>query len=546
MKRLLLLILIGLLWGCGASLVEVVEDSIVSETEAVEEPIEIETANPVDSSEQSIRIAVVGERMPEGAYNQIMKAFNQELDWFSLLNADVLNNYETVYVFYDTQLERKLINAGFKWPEIKAYEVIRQRIESTDFVFINFTESNLQNRAVNSFLELKSLINDDVIQLIPPLVRDESSIESLAMYEICQVPHDPRVKNEKYEMIMGFPRPSLRLPNDRDIKAIVIFVDFPEHPSSKSIEELNSFFEELYVDFTNKYISSMSYGRVQHEFYYHDRIVRTTLRGGGPLEPWEDSVNRFMRIALPNADPHLDFSPYDYVIVHTDPDLPLSFARFAWMNIASAGRGFVTSEKTFYNVTAWSAINVQRPLSKWVGVHEIIHLYGLIDYYSNPDQVWSGDEWVGSFDTMSSAMGINNELLLWSRWFIGWVTPDDIECIDARRPITPTQHILNSTMGEDGVKGLIIRISQYELLLIERKDYNEYCQSCNGGLIVTSYSSSIPAMYGPLRIVRPEWSVDPNFEDAFIVKGDVIEVFGIRIEVLDEGVNETLIQISNS
>jgi M6 family metalloprotease-like protein len=526
MKRFALILLVGLLWGCSPSKMDYHDTPRVTDSERIDgySETEIESTTAKEPDGPTITYALVGEQMPEGAYGRIMNAFNRQLDWYSLLNVDVLSNYETVYIFYNAQLEQKLRSFGFDWPEIGPYEVISQIRDSTTFVFINFRETKLQNKALDRFLKSRFSFDHEVTQLIPKLSRDASSIDLLASYEICQVPHDPQVKNEKYEMIMGFPRPPLRLPNDRDIKAIVIFVDFPEHPSTKSIDELNSFFEELYVGFTNEYIDSMSYGRVQHEFHFHDRVVRTNLRGGGPLEPWEDSVNRFMRIALQNADPQIDFSPYDYVIVHTDPNLPLSFARFGWMNIASQNRGFVTAEKTFHNVIALSAITIQSEGNKWIGAHEVMHMYGLIDYYSYPNEVWRGDEWVGSFDLMSRAMGRNNELLLWSRWFIGWVTANDIECIDARTPIIPTQHILNSTMGADGVKGLIVRISEYELLLIERKDYNDYCQSCKGGLLVTSYSSSTPAMYGPLRIVRPQWSVDPDFEDAFLNIGDVMEV----------------------
>ena len=538
MKKVLLLVMIVFLAACEQAAVEevVIEVNEVTEESSVSEEVAF----------GSQRIAVIGERMPANAYRRIMDAFNNELDWYTYLNIDVLDNYQTVYVFYDASVERRLVDAGYRWPQIKPYELVRQTINATEFVFINFTESESQSVAVDAFIELRSEIEDQVIPLIQPLTKSENSTNGLASPDICRVPHDNRLRNDYYEVNMGFPRSSNRLPHDRNINAIVIFVEFPEYRASRSIEELNEFFEDRYVKMTNDFIGAMSYGLVQHEFYYHDEIIMTELpRTSGPLAVGEDYVSEFVRYTLTLADPRIDFTPYDYVIIHVDPTLPLSVANFAWANTPRPEQGYVTEEKTFLNVNAWSAEMV-RPNHEWVGVHEIIHLYGLVDYYSRPENVWRGHEWVGNFDLMSNATAPNIELLLWSRWFIGWVTPDDVDCIDGRTTIEPSEHILNSTMGLDGTKGVIIRISEFEVILIERKDNNEYCRTCDGGLIVSRYNASISSMYGPLRIVRPDGSVDRDFEDAFIRKGDFIEVAGIRIDVLEEGNKETLIQISTT
>jgi M6 family metalloprotease-like protein len=375
----------------------------------------------------------------------------------------------------------------------------------------------------------------------PPVIPIQEGI-----YEICQVPHDNRLRNDYWEMIMGFPRPPRRLPHDRNIKAKIIFVEFPNYPATQTIEELNEFFENRYVQLTNDYIGAMSYGRVQHEFYYHDQIILTELpRRSGPLPIGEDYVSEFVRNTLSIVDEQIDFSPYDYVIFHTDPSLPLNVANFAWANMARENRGYITETNVFYNMNAWSGETV-RPGHEWVGVHEIMHLYGLPDYYSRPENVWRGDEWVGNFDIMSNALGANKELLLWSRWYIGWVTPNDIDCLDARGGLETTEHVLSPTMGDEGTKGVIIRVSQFELILIERKDANPYCMDCRGGLIVTTYSSSIPAVYGQLKIVRPEGSTHPNFIDAFLTQGDAMNVSGVRIEVLEQTPSHSIIRISNS
>ena len=140
-----------------------------------------------------------------------------------------------------------------------------------------------------------------------------------ASYDVCQVPHDNRLRNDYYEMVMGFPRPDGRLPNDRNIKAIVIFVEFPDYPASRSIDQLNSFFEDRYVAMTNKYIGAMSYGRVQHEFFYHDQIIMTEPpRSSGPLPLGEDYTSEFVRNTLPIADEQIDCFTHRSLPPHVD------------------------------------------------------------------------------------------------------------------------------------------------------------------------------------------------------------------------------------
>jgi hypothetical protein len=51
-------------------------------------------------------------------------------------------------------------------------------------------------------------------------------------------------------------------------------------------------------------------------------------------------------------------------------------------------------------------------------------------------------------------------------------------------------------------------------------------------------------MHGPLRIIRPIGSTDASYQDAFIYKGDFIDIAGLRIDVLEYTSKETIIQLS--
>ena len=554
MKRLIMILIIVLLAGCDNSVNELVdenietsEDQVVSYTSTENELIEIEEQQENDAKTDAhveteeivtkYKSAVIVGAMPSNAYNEILNLFNDEVDWFTGFDIDALKDYESLYFFYDDVLEPKLVSAGFVWPQLEPYEMIKVIEGDQEYVFVNFKEADLRRIAVTNFVTQYENIGTETLLLVEQIEISPEKV-STDLADACLVPHDNRLRNDYYEMVMGFPRPPRRLPNDRDITALVLFVEFENYPASRPVEDLNKFFNDRYVKITNDYLLAMSYGRVQHSFYYYEETIKMPTLSEPIFDP-----ESFVRDALRKADLNVDFTDYDYVVFHVDPTLPLDVASFAWVSTPREGDGFVTDEKTFYGMTAWSGETV-RPNLEWVGVHEIMHLYGLVDYYSRPENVWRGDEWVGSFDMMSRAMGNNKELLLWSRYYIGWVTPEEVSCIDARESIENIELIINSTMNDEGIKGAIIRLSQFELILIERKDSNEYCKSCRGGLIVTKYDASIPAMYGPLRIVRPEGSVDPDYEDAFLYQGDSVETGDLIISVIQEGRNETLISIS--
>jgi M6 family metalloprotease-like protein len=562
LKKLFIFFIVFLIAGCESNIEgpqnnqPILEDALPEVTQPVNEKPEEETVTEtvIEEITTPVRIAIMGRNMPSGSFLKFQNELESKVDWYSLPDNNKILDYETVYYFF-TELDIPGLNElGFELPELKPYQMFQQLIDETNIIWVNFSLKEKSTEAINQFFLEYQDLDDEIITLVETELPELPESTTLSASSICEVPHDTRLRNDYWEMIMGFPRPVRRLPKDRNATALVLFVDFPNYPATRSIDSLNQFFENRYVKMTNDYIRTMSYGTVEHEFYYHDAVISMPLnveeyllsnqvrQSNSNVKQGVDYTELFVREALEVADPTVDFSGYDYVIFHVDTSLPISLADFAWANMARENRGYFTEEKVFYNVNAWSA-EIMRPNHEWVGIHEIIHLYGLPDYYSRVDNVWGGDAFVGTFDLMSRAMGKNNELLLWSRWFIGWVSENEIDCIDAREPLQESIHTLQNTMGSNDQKGVLIRLSEHELLLIERKEYSDYCGSCRGGLIVTLYDSSIPAMYGPLRIVRPEGSTNVDFEDAFIDKGDIMETNGVRISVLETSLTETRIQI---
>ena len=551
LKKLVLILLVVFLTAC--ELQEEIESIIEEPMIAVEETPIVEE---VVIEEHEVSIAIMGSNMPSNSFSVFQVAFEFSFDWYSYPNLERLLDYDVVYFFFDDLQQERLQNQGFTLPELKPYEAVLQRYESTDIVWINFSLNRVREEAISNFIKQHSTITDQPLLLIEPVVIDVNRSTYLLNPNVCKIPHSPSIVNPYVEDVLGFPRPERRLPNDRNSKALILYVAFPDYPASKPISELNNDFYNRFYNRFNDYIRAMSYGQVEHEFYFHDEVIMMpknvesyyltfqAARTAPRLPVGVDYVSLFVRELLAIADPTVDFTGYDYVIIKTDPSIPTSKANFDWLTIVDEARSYPTEEQTFYNLV-FLTNETLRENGDWLALHEVIHLYGLVDYYSRINGVWGGDEFVGSFDLMSRVSGRNNELLLWSRWFIGWVQDDEIDCIDGREPITESLHQIQNTMGNGDTKGIVIRLSEYQVLLIERKERSVYCQSCDEGLIVTRYNSSIPSAHGLLRIIRPEGSIDPDFEDAFLTKGTVLETDGLRIEVLEQTETDSLVSISS-
>ena len=553
MKKLITLLLLLFISGCEASVESDIEERLPIEAEVIEDVFDPSLVE-ADVATPNV-IAVMGSNMPAGSFQLLTDRLEFSFDWYSFPDLSKLSDYELIYFFYDDLQQQRLEAEGYSLPDLRPYEAVRQRYGSTDIVWINFTRDRLKEEAVSNFIIDYSLINETALLLIEPFVIDPNKSTYLVDPGVCKVPHDPRIFNVYVEESLGFPRPERRLPHDRNSKALVLHVAFPDYPASKSVSELNHDFNNRFNNLFNDYILAMSNGLVEHEFYFHDEVIMMprsiesyylTFEAAAiapPLPMGDDYVELFVRELIEIVDPTVDFTGYDYVLIMTDPSIPTTKANFDWLTTVDEQDAYNTEEQPLYNLV-FLTNSTLRPNHEWVALHEVMHLYGLVDYYSRIEGNWGGDAFVGSFDLMSRAMGRNNELLLWSRWFIGWAQENEIDCLDGRETISESIHTIQNTVGNEGTKGVIIRISQYQLLLIERKERSDYCQSCNGGLIVTNYSSSISSAYGLLKIIRPEGSVDPDFEDAFLTQGTILTKNGLQIEVLEQNDTESVVSIS--
>ena len=252
----------------------------------------------------------------------------------------------------------------------------------------------------------------------------------------------------------GFPRPPTVLPTTGTMRIAMLFVDFPDRPISYDTElEMSS------ARFIEDYLETMSGGKLEVELLPHHGWLRAEqrhqsyVRGGWLYEG-------ISHHAVELADPDFDFSDIDLVmtvmpttrfgsgsnqgsIVSADGN-DMHSMRIN-QNPSSGGgkvdaRGRVTPQEN-----QW-APGAARELMRSFGLSYYLwgHLYG--GRYIPPGNplarpplpggmAWSSIEFGPLIFNANYPVGANftgddrYEMLAWSRWLLGWLDPDQVECL---------------------------------------------------------------------------------------------------------------------
>jgi hypothetical protein len=169
-------------------------------------------------------------------------------------------------------------------------------------------------------------------------------------------------------------------------------------------------------------------------------------------------------------------------------------------------------------------------------------LLGLDDLYDyewqkdNPTNDWYRQfVFMGIFDLMAMSphpmWGDNSEFLGWHKYLLDWITNDQVRCLDASIPSETTHRLVPNHHISDEEKLLVIQINHQVALVSEVKAFNPSCEKCKGGLYTYLVNTSNRNGYGPIRMIRPELSIDQFFEDAYIETGQSLSYENILITV---------------
>ena len=292
----------------------------------------------------------------------------------------------------------------------------------------------------------------------------------------------------------GFPPPQDRVQSTGTLKVVVLFVDFPDARAGISTHEE----AQIGLPYAERYLESLSYGKLDVEF---DPLHRW-LRASGNRDRFMGGlgISRSIdRVAAALADPYVDFSQYDLMMVvmpskHFYGGNATGTVRLDDADIAT----------TRVNTFPTDVLPETVVLPGWglTAAHEILHNMGLLDLYSHDISIDVlpkapfGQAWVeahlglmglrvyflaskqdqrlahvwrwpnGQQTTAYHFFPQAREMLAWTRWQLGWLDAAQVRCIIDTQATVDLRAVAEPGRGTPMAA---IPLSGNELIVIESR-----------------------------------------------------------------------------
>jgi len=537
--RILLVLLVIVVGACEVAVDENVTPPEVVDTPVVDDVVSAAN-NPVEPT-----VAIMSNHMPAGAFGLFVDALGKDLQWYSLFTIDRLGNYDQVIVFYTTVIEQQLKTAGYDWPPLKPYEAVRIAASaSTQLVLVNATDS----RFLRDLIPL--LLNGLTSVQQVPVALFQTASSSAGNYlplppSACRIPQ--RLLDN---VVVGFPMLSERLPSTGVVHAKVVYLEFADYRMSVQGEVLEKLYEP-YGTNVNRYYEQMSYGTMSFLWDVHPEpllmpkpAAEYALTRAGNRPGYYPTLEIVYEMLALHKDA-VDFTDVSLIIVMFNPALPRSLSDVSPAHPVGRSRPFVTNQGEVYNATTIGS-DIQDGGYKTVA-HEIGHLLGLIDLYDydqSSDQPWHySHRHVGGHDIMGNLWGSNIEMLGWNRYLLDWLDASDVRCMDPLEEVA--ELLVSSVSSTTGERIIVVPLSDSKVLVVEAREVNRYCLTCDG-LLVYTVDTRIANGRGAIQVQRPLRSSDVMYDDGMVRFGETIEVGSIRIALSQVSPGGYVVQISRS
>jgi M6 family metalloprotease-like protein len=368
-----------------------------------------------------------------------------------------------------------------------------------------------------------------------------ASLAHSATLTPCMISGHPAV-----QMSEGVPTAAGYSRSTGTVRALNLMVDFPDAPGPGSaLERFAEFFPK-----TREWFRVSSYGRLD---YRPETPITGWLRMPKPFEayamergaPFDPGYRELVQDIVTAADPEVDFRSYDFLNVLITPnagpsalDTVLSVT-FAGNRDAPVADGVPVANASFVYSRQDDGSGSYDRTGYRVLPHENGHVFGLPDLYTQ-----EGGGAVGHWDIMSEDWGVNNDLLGWHKWKLGWLDAGQIGCASARGT---SEYTLTPLARAGGPKLVFVPLDArtgYAVELRTRGGNDEAV--CRPGVLIYKVDADVDTGRGPVRVhdsrrdsggCTRSPNVHAELSDATFGPGEEFRdvVGGIRIAVVRAG-----------
>jgi len=316
-------------------------------------------------------------------------------------------------------------------------------------------------------------------------------------------------------------------------RIIVLLAEFPDKNHTTSIETIRN---TVFVEVDALY-QEVSYGLMWIAGDITDRWYRVqTPLSKLDLQQWtswqKEDMRTFVREAVAAADNDVDFGNYDFVIIVAAgkvwPNARCDYG-VSRNDTASPLKGLVVNENSDIGTYAHELGHVLPSNYKPFGG------CGLPDLYSYELQAKNetSNVWIGPWDLMAGSWNLG--FCAWSRFTLGWLTPEDV----LMGPAMPIVVNLQPLERDSGTRMILIPLNDTASYVIEVRRKMELTSDYflpAEGVLIYSVNLDKKSGYGVLRVYDGE-PATKTLEDAPLVVGGAFEDQENHVYILVADIN---------
>jgi M6 family metalloprotease-like protein len=416
----------------------------------------------------------------------------------------------------------QLINSGLCWSL------------SPNPTINDFKSLNLDNKVSESTISMKGLLGGKSYYVSAFATNSAGTSYSTVktfktqnsiMIDQCKLPE----MMTRGDVGIGFPKIANRIRSTGTVKVNVIFVDFSDAAASKTTQQVFNILSPT----SENYFTTVSYGKLNIQFnatYKWYRMSKASNQYG-----WDNLSfalhKQYIQEAISLADRDVDFSGSDSFIIIANPDAtnlkngPALTASLG-QGIKADGKEFLNSATSGYDLNVWGGL--------WFN-HEFGHNMTLADLYAYQG---NAHRFVGEFSIMGLISGAGQDLFAWEKWILGWITDDQIVCVN-----TTNSAYLTPIEVTGGIKMLTLPISKTAAIVVEsRRKIGYDSKISKEGPLAYIIDTNIASGKGTIKVL-PIDETDTRKLNSPMTVGQEIKYLNYTIKYISSDSNGDLVEI---
>lgn len=287
----------------------------------------------------------------------------------------------------------------------------------------------------------------------------------------------------------SFPPIGYFAPSLGSVRAIALFVDFPDVAASESIGAVAAHV----LDPVPHWYAAASYGRMRLSIDRLDRWVRMPRASAtyGITRNGLGLPRDLIADAVAAADREVDFGPYKLVYVVAARNSGVTYSP---AHTLGPGSG-VRADGNELGHGAVFGNDTRASFGSSIAIHETGHALGLPDLYSFAVEAGT-HRWVGNWDMMGDLAGAGG-FLAWHRWRLRWLDRGQLRCYRGGR----REFELQSLDSPGGAKAVVIPLDGSRAWVLEvRRKQGIDSGLCSEGVLAYLVDASIESGSGPIKL----------------------------------------------